>query len=144
MRGILATYRGERNFRVQSAAAWAALALARLVDLDAVRLALLVALIGVVLSAETMNTAVEVLVDRLIPGRDAAAGAAKDLAAGAVLLVALGALAAAAALFWPDWLRPLAMLAGGWARRPASAIAGVVGEVLLVVWACSRSHRPWR
>jgi len=42
-------------------------------------------------SAEAVNTALEFLVDALSPGDHPLAGQAKDLAAGAVLIAAVGA-----------------------------------------------------
>lgn len=49
--------------------------------------------IGGVLMAEAFNTAVEALADKVSPGYDPLIGRAKDLAAGAVLI-----------LYWQLWL----------------------------------------
>ncbi|WP_367914280.1 diacylglycerol kinase family protein [Leadbetterella sp. DM7] len=49
------------------------------------------ACIFLVFSAEAFNTALEKLCDRLLPGRDPAVGAVKDLAAAAVLFTVTGA-----------------------------------------------------
>ena len=51
--------------------------------------------------AEIFNTAIEALVDLLSPERRPLAGKVKDLAAGAVLAAALGALAIGAFIFGP-------------------------------------------
>ena len=59
----------------------------------------LVALIsGLVLAFELMNAALEKLIDRLHPERHPEIGAAKDMAAGAVLVLACAAVAVAVAL----------------------------------------------
>lgn len=54
-----------------------------------------------VLGAECMNTAVEAVVDLASPERHPLAKRAKDCAAGAVLLCALGALATGLLVFLP-------------------------------------------
>lgn len=59
----------------------------------------LVALVsGLVLAFELMNAALEKLIDRLHPERHPDIGAAKDMAAGAVLVMACAALVVAGAL----------------------------------------------
>ncbi len=55
---------------------------------------------GMVLTAEAMNTAIELLVDKVEPEYDQLAGKIKDVAAGAVLLVALSALVVAIIIFY--------------------------------------------
>jgi diacylglycerol kinase len=134
--GLRLAWRSERNLRVQCAAGWAALAAAWLCGLSAARVAVLLALVGAVLGAEILNTAVEAAVDLAAPGWRPLAGRAKDLAAGGVLSVSLGALAAGLAVFWPHWLHPRATLAA-WASRPWLAAAGAVGEAALVGLACA-------
>jgi diacylglycerol kinase (ATP) len=51
--------------------------------------------------AEALNTAVERLADRVCATHDPAIGAAKDLAAGAVLVAAIAALAIGGSIFLP-------------------------------------------
>lgn len=63
--------------------------------------------IGSVLAAEAMNSAVEALADRVSPGYDEAVKHAKDLAAGAVLLLALAAVAVGLIVFLPKILNLL-------------------------------------
>ena len=57
--------------------------------------------IGLVLAAETLNTAIEALCDALRPEHDPAIGAVKDIAAGAVLICAVAALIIGALTFAP-------------------------------------------
>lgn len=61
----------------------------------------LVVACALVWTAEALNTAVERLADRVCPTHDPAIGAAKDLAAGAVLLAAVAALAIGVSLLLP-------------------------------------------
>jgi diacylglycerol kinase len=57
--------------------------------------------IALVMTAEALNTALEVLVDWLSPEKRVEAGKIKDIAAGAVLLASLGALAVGLCVFLP-------------------------------------------
>ena len=66
----------------------------------------LIAAILVVWSAEAFNTAVEYVCDVVSPGYSAVVKHAKDIAAGAVLISAVGALAIGLITFWP-YLAPM-------------------------------------
>ena len=57
--------------------------------------------IGLVVSAELFNTAIERLVDLVSPQRHPLAGQIKDIAAGAVLVCALAAIAVGLIIFVP-------------------------------------------
>ena len=56
--------------------------------------------IGMVLSAEAMNTAVELLADALHPERDERIRLVKDVAAGAVLITAIVSVVVAILVVW--------------------------------------------
>lgn len=129
--GLGLVWRTERNFRVQGAAGWAALSLAWLGGLPATRVAVLLGLVATVLALETMNTALEVLVDLASPEHHPLAATAKDLAAGAVLVASLGALLAGGALFWPLG-RGVGRVAAGVAAHPLGTALAALGLVLLV------------
>ncbi|NBC82129.1 MAG: diacylglycerol kinase family protein [Bacteroidetes bacterium] len=58
-------------------------------------------LITVVLALEIMNTAIEVFIDWLSPDENTNAGKVKDLAAGAVLIGAIGAAIIGIVIFLP-------------------------------------------
>ena len=85
--GVRAASR-ERNFRIDVAVAVCALVAAALLRVDAQGWAAIVVCIGVVLSFETMNTALEAAVDLASPEIHPLAKAAKDCAAGAALIAA--------------------------------------------------------
>jgi diacylglycerol kinase (ATP) len=55
----------------------------------------------IVWSAEGFNTAIERLCDRVCPSKDPLIGAAKDIAAGAVLIATIGALAIGVTILIP-------------------------------------------
>lgn len=65
-----------------------------------------------VLVAELVNTAVEAIVDLVAPGPDPRAAIAKDVAAGAVLAAALGAVGVGLAVFGPPTWRWIAAAVG--------------------------------
>jgi diacylglycerol kinase len=96
----------EANFRLHVAAAAVVAALGLWTGLTGVEWALLFLAMAGVLGAEAMNSALERLADALHPKRHAGVGAAKDLAAAAVLLAALGAVGVGLAVFLPHWSHP--------------------------------------
>ena len=106
-RGVGFCIRHERNFRVHMAVAAYVLLLAPYFSLSRGEWAALLAVVALVLAAEAVNTAVEQVVNLASPRRRTRARVAKDVAAGAVLLCAAGALAAGLFLF----LRPEAFAA---------------------------------
>lgn len=99
-RGLVQAYREEPNLRVHVFAGTCATVAAIAVGLAGWETAYLAVTIALVLFAELVNTAVERAVD-LAAGRERhpLAGAAKEVASGAVLLTALHAVFAAALLF---------------------------------------------
>jgi len=62
---------------------------------------ILILAIGCVISAEVLNTAIEIVVDMVQPNFAPLAGMAKDVAAGAVLVTAIQAIAIAMIVFIP-------------------------------------------
>lgn len=58
----------------------------------------------IVLSAEMINTAIELLTDKIYPEWNEVAGKIKDIAAGAVLLAAIGAVISGLIIFLPHIL----------------------------------------
>lgn len=103
-RGLGMAARG-RNFRVQLAVALLVLIAGWQLAVKAVEWALLVLCIFWVLGMEALNTAVETLADRVSRERDPLIGRAKDLAAGGVLLSAIGAAIVGLIVFLPHLTR---------------------------------------
>ena len=97
--GIRTALMEERNFRFHLCAAAYAIAVGCLAELDATGFALLFLCIFGVIGMEMMNSAVERAVDKPDTSHWWSAGAAKDMAAGAVLFTAFGAVAVAVCLF---------------------------------------------
>lgn len=123
----------ERNFRFHLVAGFYVLLMARHFLQSAGEWCALVLTVALVLCAEAVNTAVEQLVDLVCPERDDRAKVAKDAAAGAVLVVALAAVAVACALFlrWDAWRALVAVWAEQW-WRPVLLGASLIPSVYFV------------
>jgi diacylglycerol kinase len=76
-------------------------------QLDAVRWCVLVLVIAAVLVGETINTAIEALVDLVSPDYHEQAKIAKDVSAGAVLILSVAAVVVGLLLLAPPLLRQL-------------------------------------
>ncbi|ABZ84999.1 diacylglycerol kinase, putative [Heliomicrobium modesticaldum Ice1] len=100
-RGIIWVIKTQQNMRIHLIAAVTALAMAAWFQLGGWELAWVVIAVFLVLAGESINSAIEAAVDRIGPEQHPLAGAAKDAAAGAVLLLALHALIAALIIFGP-------------------------------------------
>jgi len=99
--GLAYTFRTQRNFRIHIAIAILAALLGLVLGLSWVEWAVVVVLVVVVLSAEMVNTMVEALVDLVTPEYHPLAKVAKDVAAGVVLLSAIGAVLVGVLIFLP-------------------------------------------
>jgi undecaprenol kinase len=104
LRGVRVAGSGS-NLRIQAAAGLVVVALAIAYGVTGPRLGLLVLSIGAVLGTEIMNTAIERTCDLVAElyglGRDRRIRDIKDLAAAAVLVVALGAAITGIIVFGP-------------------------------------------
>ena len=93
--GLGTAWRTQRNVRIHAVAAVAVVAAGALLRLAPLAWAVVALAIGLVLTAELVNTAVEACVDLVSPQDHPLAKAAKDVAAAAVLVASLAALAVA-------------------------------------------------
>jgi len=132
--GILLAARQQRNVRVHLLAAVAAIGVALLLRLDAVEFLLVALAIGLVLVAELLNSAVEGIVDLVVEHEHPAAKAAKDVAAGAVLVAAGVALACAWLVIVPRLRAPAGPVIAAVELGPEYVTGlSVVATALLVV-----------
>lgn len=99
--GLRHLFISQRNARVQAGAGVAAVALAAFLRITRVEWAILALTIALVLVLEALNSAIEATVDLVTDDYHPLAKVAKDLAAGAVWLMALTALVIGAILFLP-------------------------------------------
>ncbi|RYG19527.1 MAG: diacylglycerol kinase family protein [Chitinophagaceae bacterium] len=99
--GLIYAVKTQLNVRVQLFVVVLIVAAGFLFKISSLEWLAVVICIGVVLLAELMNTAIETLVDLVSPEFNPKAGLVKDIAAGAVLIVALMAFAVALIIFVP-------------------------------------------
>jgi diacylglycerol kinase len=100
-RGVRWMARHEPNMRVHLLATVAVVAAGAAFGLPVEQWAALVFAITLVLLGETLNTAIEVVLDLVQPEHDARVGVVKDVAAAAVLVAAAGSAVIAAMVFGP-------------------------------------------
>ncbi len=104
--GIRMTIR-EFHFKMHLVIAILVHLLGFLLKISAIEWCLIWLAIGLILLAEGLNTALEKLVDFCSPDYDEQAGRIKDIASGAVLLVAVAAAVIGSIIFLPklvDWI----------------------------------------
>lgn len=107
--GISYAFATQRNFRIHVTIGSLTIGLGLLLHLDAVKMSVIGLTIGLVLAMELLNTALESVVDLTIEQNyHPLAKIAKDCAAGAVLISALGAVLVASSLLVPPLLAAIA------------------------------------
>ena len=99
--GLAYLIRTQRNFRIHLILALAAVVAGVAFGLGGIEWAILVVTIALVMMTEALNTGIELAVSLASPDPRPEAKAAKDIAAGAVLLAAAAAVAVGVALFGP-------------------------------------------
>lgn len=100
LEGIWHTIKTERHMRIHIVVAVYVLFFAQFFELSAVSYALLYAVTAAVPAAELINTAAERICNAVTKKENPLIKAAKDAAAGAVLVCAAGAVAVGICLFW--------------------------------------------
>ncbi|SFG68187.1 diacylglycerol kinase [Pontibacter chinhatensis] len=100
-KGINAAVRSEPHMRLHVLSGIAVVVLGFAFDVTKTEWCLLAASIGLVVTAEIMNTAIETVVNLVSPEYNPLAGKAKDLAAGAVLIAAATAAVVGTIIFLP-------------------------------------------
>ena len=101
--GLAAAWRGEAAFRQET---WLALVLlpnAYWLGTTWLERAVLIAVVGLVLIVELLNTAVEVVVDRISVEQHPLSGRAKDVASAAVMLSLVLCAAVWGMALWQRW-----------------------------------------
>jgi undecaprenol kinase len=97
--GIVTTFKSEQNFRIHSMVSVIVIGLAVALDFSNERFIILLIVIGLVLSLELVNTAIENTVDLITKEYHPLAKKAKDAAAGAVLVFSIFAVIIGILLF---------------------------------------------
>lgn len=99
--GLLHVVRTQPNAWIELAAALVALGAGWWFRISGIEWAIIVVLIVLMLALEAVNTAIEAVVDLAAPNWHPLAKTAKDAAAGALLLTAIGSVIVAAIIFLP-------------------------------------------
>lgn len=102
--GVVHCIKMERNFRVHLLALVLVVIAGILTKISLVEWLIILIFIAGVLALELVNTAIERVVDLVTTELHPLAKQAKDVAAGAVLIFALGSFIAAMFIFIPKWL----------------------------------------
>jgi diacylglycerol kinase len=103
--GVWHVVRTQRNMRIHLLVGLAAVTTGLFLHIGAADWACVLTVVGLVLTAETLNTVVEALVDLSTDEFHPLAKAAKDMAAGAVLISSAAAVGVGVAVFLPRLLR---------------------------------------
>jgi diacylglycerol kinase (ATP) len=106
-RGLKVLLQTQHNARIHAVATALVVGAGALLRISSVEWALIVLAIVCVWAAEALNTAVEFVVDLASPEQHPLAAKAKDVAAGAVLIMAVGAAIVGGIVFGPHVLRML-------------------------------------
>lgn len=122
--GIIYATRTERNMRIHFLVAALVLLATLVLRLDRYYVVATVTLVSLVLSMELMNTAIEGIVDLLTVAHHPLAKSAKDAAAGAVLIAAVGAALCAYLIFYQG------IISGG--ARVFAAVQAVPANLALI------------
>lgn len=99
--GIMAGLKSERNMVIHFGMMAMVVLFGAMLHISGLEWIVCVVLFGFVVMAELINTAVETIVDMVMPDIDPRAKLAKDTAAGAVLVAAIAAAIAGAIIFLP-------------------------------------------
>ncbi|WP_165060224.1 diacylglycerol kinase [Adlercreutzia sp. ZJ154] len=100
-KGIMYAFATQKNLKVHICFAIAAILLGFLLSVSEAGWLAIVLCIAIVMSLEVLNTAIESVVDMVSPEWNALAMRAKDCAAGAVYIAAIGSLIVAAIVYIP-------------------------------------------
>ncbi len=103
--GIATLFRTQVHAWVHLVAALCVVGMAAWYDVTRTDWITLIGCITVVLAAEAFNSAIEFLTDLVSPEYHPLAKQAKDTAAAAVLICAIGAAFVGVLIFWPYWMR---------------------------------------
>ena len=100
-RGIIDAYRRERHMRFHFFAAILVVLAAIVLNINAMEWIAILIVIGCMLALEMMNSAIEAVVDKVSPEIHPIAKYVKDVAAGAVLIMAIIAAVVGIIIFLP-------------------------------------------
>ena len=99
--GIKSAFKTEQNLLVHAIAATIAIILGIFLKLSTLEFAIVALVIGLVITAEMINTALEYAIDMAMPTIHPLAKISKDVASGAVLFAAISSIAVGLLIYLP-------------------------------------------
>ena len=99
--GIFSAFKSELNMQVHFCLMLLVILCGIIFEISLLEWQICIVLFGVVIGAEIFNTAIETVVDLVMPNINEKAKLAKDLAAGAVLIIAISAAVVGLTIFVP-------------------------------------------
>ena len=99
--GILTSFKTERNMKIHFLIMILVIILGIVLKIDKHEWIICVLCFAIVIGGELFNTAIETIVDMVMPYKNEKAKIAKDVAAGAVLVLAIGAAVCGLIIFVP-------------------------------------------
>lgn len=101
LQGFASSFRTERNMKIHVVATILVIILGIYLKLNLIEWSIITIAIVTVISAELFNTAIETIVDMVSPQKNEKAKLAKDISAGAVLILAIGSAIVGFIIFLP-------------------------------------------
>ena len=141
-RGIGYQLAYERNFRIHCFAALTVLLLSCFYDFTSVEWSLLVLQICLVMGSESLNTAIEQTDNKITREKSRHIRNAKDTAAAAVLIFAIGAVAIAFFLFWD--LAVIAEILNFFSVWYRAALLVLYFAVMLFLIFCKKTYKTYK
>lgn len=99
--GIITSFKKERNMKIHFIIMLLVIALGFLLKIDKLEWFMCILWFAVVIGGELFNTSMETTVNIVMPFRDPKAKAAKDISAGAVLMLTIGSFVTGLIIFVP-------------------------------------------
>ncbi|MEW5801825.1 MAG: diacylglycerol kinase [bacterium] len=133
--GIIYAVRTQGNLRFHLLAAALVLVASAVLPISKIDLLFIVVVISSVLVAELLNTAIEEMINMISPDYHTQAKIIKDIAAGAVLVAAIGAIAIGSLIFIPHILPPAFKTVGFFHRLSENEFAAytILFSLLVVI-----------
>ena len=99
--GIISSIKKERNMKIHISIMTIVMLLGIILKIQKIEWIICIILFGLVISLEMINTSIEIVVDMVMPNKNENAKNAKDISAGAVLIVAITSLTIGLIIFIP-------------------------------------------
>lgn len=102
--GISKAFQTERNMKIHTFIMLCVIGLGIFLRIRKIEWLICILLFSLVIGGELFNTAIEIVIDIIMPNKDEKAKLAKDVSAGAVLVLAIGAGIVGVMIFGPKMI----------------------------------------